>query len=421
MIKKIGNTVKKHKLLFENFISLSVLQAAGYILPLITLPYLVRVMGPDKFGLVAFAQSFVIYFTIITDYGFNLSATKDISVNRDNPGKVSEIFCSVYAVKLILLVFSTALFTALVFFIPRFRADYQVFMLSFIIVLGNTLFPVWIFQGMEKMKYITIINVIIKALFVIPVFIFIKKQQDYVYSPLINSSGFLVSGIIGFYLAVKIFRIKLIIPTATQIAGQFRDGWYIFVSTIAISVYTVSNTFILGLFANNTVVGYYSAAEKIVKAVQGILGPVSQAVYPHISRLVSESKSMAMAFLKKLLLVIGSGTFLLSAALFVFADPIVTLVLGPEYGRSVMILRILAFLPFIIGLSNVFGILGLMNFGEQKKFSRVILSGGIISLVLTIALVPMYKGIGSAVSWLITEMFITLSFLYYFSRLGSEI
>jgi PST family polysaccharide transporter len=288
-------------------------------------------------------------------------------------------------------------------------------------VLGNTLFPVWIFQGVEKMKYITIINVIIKALFVIPVFIFIKKQQDYVYSPLINSSGFLASGIIGFYLAVKIFRIKLMLPTMAQIAGQFREGWYIFISTIAISIYTVSNTFILGLFANNTVVGYYSAAEKIVKAVQGIIGPVSQAVYPHISRLVSESKSSAMAFLKKLLLIIGTGTFLLSAALFVFAEQIVTFVLGPEYGRSVMILRILAFLPFIIGLSNVFGILGLMNFGEQKNFSKVILSGGIISLILTIALVPAYKGTGSAVSWLITEVFITASFLYYFFRLGSEI
>lgn len=421
MIKKASIFLKQHNVLFENFFSLTMLQAAGYILPLITLPYLVRVLGPDKFGLVAFAQAFVAYFTLITDYGFNLSATKEISINRDNSKKLSEIFCSVYIIKLILLILASTLFMILIFIIPRFKTDYLIYLFAFIIVIGNCLFPIWLFQGMEKMKYITIINVAFKTLFIIPIFVFVKSQSDFIYVPLINSLGFLVSGIIGFIFAIKIFGLELILPSREQIIDQFKRGWYIFISTIAISIYTVSNTFILGIFANNTIVGFYSAAEKIIKAVQGLIGPISQAVYPYISKLVSESKEKALCFLNKLIWLIGSGTFILSLTLFVFSDKIILLVLGPKYINSIIILRILAFIPFIVALSNVSAILGLMNFEKQKEISKVTIIGGIISICLTLLLVPLYMGIGSAISWIITELFITAVFLRCFYKLDFRI
>jgi polysaccharide transporter, PST family len=416
MIPIIKNTIYKNKLLFENFMSLSALQAAGYIIPLITLPYLVRVLGPEKFGLVMFAQAFAAYFVLLTEYGFKLSATREVSINRNNKERVSEIFCSVYFVKMTLFLISFLLFTTLVFSIPRFNVEHLVFMFSFIMVLGNLIFPVWLFQGMEKMKYITIINVLVKMAFVIPIFLFIKSQSDYVYVPLINSLGFLVSGIIAFYFGIRIFRIKLFLPSVQNIVHQFKEGWYIFISTIAISLYTTSNVFILGLFTNNTIVGYYSAAEKLINAVRGLLSPVSQSVYPHISKLANESKEKTLIFIKKLIKIVGSGTFILSLIIFILATPIINLALGSQYQQSIIVLRILAFLPFIVGLSNVFAIQGLYTFNFQRIVTKFIVPIAFSHLFLLCILIYFYSLIGVAIATIVTEILITFFSIKYFYK-----
>jgi polysaccharide transporter, PST family len=418
MINKLKNTIYKNKLLFENFMSLSALRAAGYIVPLITLPYLVRVLGPEKFGLVMFAQAFATYFVLLTEYGFKLSATREVSINRNNKEKVSEIFCSVYFVKMTLLIISFIIFTALVFSIPRFNVEHLVFMFSFIMVLGNLIFPVWLFQGMERMKYITIINVLVKIAFVIPIFLFIKSQSDYVYVPLINSLGFLISGIIAFYFGIRIFRIKLFLPSVQNIAHQFKEGWYIFISTIAVSLYTTSNVFILGLFTNNTIVGYYSAAEKLINAARGLLSPVSQSIYPHISKLASESKEKALVFINKLVILVGSGTFVLSLTIFLLTEPIVNLILGNQYQQSIIILRILAFLPFIVGLSNIFGVQTMLTFNLKKAFSKIIISAGLLNIFLVLILAPLYQHVGVATAVLTTEIFVMFFMFLYLKKKG---
>ncbi|MFA5125796.1 MAG: flippase [archaeon] len=416
MINTIKNKFIKNKLLFENFFSLSTLQAVNYVIPLLTLPYLVRVLGPDKFGLVVFAQAFVTYFVLITDYGFNFSATREISINRNNIKKISKIFYSIFVVKIILFFLSLIIFLILVFIVPKFRQEYLLFLFSFMYVLGALFFPTWLFQGMEKMKYITIINVLIKLIFIIPIFIFIQTKSDYILVPIINSLSFLICGLVGFLVAIKIFKINFLVPSKTEIIYQFKEGWHIFISTIFISVYTTSNVFILGLFTNNTMVGYYSASEKIIKACQGLIAPISQALYPHISKLVSESRQKTLIFLKKLTVIIGIGTFLISSIMFIFAEQIVLIILGPDYILSILILRILAFIPFIIALSNIFGVLGLFNFNKQKVVAKIIIFGAIISLTLTLLLIPVYQAIGVAISWLVTEIFITASFLYYLKK-----
>ena len=400
--------------LLENFLSLSVLQGANYILPLITLPYLVRVLGPEKFGLIAFAQAFIGYFIILTNYGFNLSATREISINRDKKEKVSEIFNSVMIVKFLLGILSFFILALILIFIPKFRNDWLVYIFTFGMVIGQILFPVWFFQGMERMKYITILNIIAKGIFTICIFIFIRKMADYLYVPLINSMGFLVAGGLSLRIVSKDFGIKFILPSFEAIKYQLKEGWHIFISTVAISLYTTSNTFILGLFTNNTIVGYYAAAEKIVKAVQGLLVPISQTAYPHISKLASESKERALNFIRKLVKIVGGISFIISLSIFIFAKLIVNIILGPQYQQSIIVLRILAFLPFMIGLATVYATLFLLGFGYIKTWSRIIIGSSVLDIIFVLIFVGIFPlaHIGVSISWVLTEICVSVSYTH---------
>jgi PST family polysaccharide transporter len=416
-IKQYLNTEDK-KRLFSNFLSLAVLQGTNYILPLITLPYLVRVLGAEKFGLIMFAQAFIQYFVILTDYGFNLSATREISIYRDNKEKVSKIFSSVMLIKFGLLILSFIIMSIIVFSFEKFRQDWLVYYLTFGIVIGQVLFPVWFFQGMERMKYITFLNIFAKIVFTILIFVVIHKASDYIYVPLINSLGFLVAGFLSIFLIFKNFELSLKTPGLNQIIYFLKEGWHIFISTVAISVYTISNTFILGLFTNNTIVGYYSAAEKIIKAVQGLFTPVSQTIYPYISKLLHESKEKGLLFIRKVILIMGIVSLIISILILLLAQPIVLILLGEKYLQSVIVLKIMSFLPFIIMLSNILGIQTMVTLGYKKVFSNILISAGIINLVLAFILVPLYQHVGISIAVLISEIFVTVVMFIYLTNRG---
>jgi len=416
-IKRLTNTEDKRRLL-SNFMSLSVLQGANYVLPLITLPYLVRVLGPEKYGLIAFAQAFIQYFNILTDYGFNLSATREISIHRDNAQKVSEIFSSVMIIKFCLFVLSFVIMSIIVFSFWKFRQDWPIYYLTFGMVVGQLLFPVWFFQGMEKMKYITFLNITSRLIFTFAIFVFIRQTSDYIYVPLLNLFGYLVAGALALRIVFRGFKVGFKVPSYSSLIHQLKEGWYIFISTMAISLYTVSNTFILGIFTNNTIVGYYSGAEKIIKAVQGVLSPISQTIYPHISKLASESKDQALRFIRKMTFLVGGGSFVLSLIVFIFADTIVRILLGSQYLESIAVLRILSFLPFIIGLSNIFGVQTMLAFDLKKGFSNILISASIINIILAFILVPIYKHIGISFAVIISETFVTSSMFLFLQNKG---
>ncbi|WP_310829914.1 flippase [Paenibacillus pedocola] len=403
----------------KNILSLFTLQAFNYLLPLITLPYLVRIIGPEKFGLINFAQVFITYFIIFTDYGFNLSATKEISIFRDDKSKVSEIYSAILILKLLIMILSLTIFIVLIFTLPMFKDNIYIYISTFGLVVGNVLFPIWLFQGIERMGYITYMNMVLKTISTISIFLLIKKEEDYYLLPLINSISSILIGIISLFIVSRVLRIKLLKISGNELLRHLKEGWHLFISTIAVSIYTITNTFLLGLIAGNIYVGYFTAADKITKALQGILAPVSQAVYPYVIKLFNTNtngqKSKAFQFLNKYIKIVTFINVLIFLLVLIFSSDIVHLVLGEQYENSILILRILSIVPLILSLNHTFGTLIMIPLNYKKEFARIIVYGSIFNIFLSLWLINVFEAKGTALTIVLTETFVTV-FMYYFIR-----
>jgi PST family polysaccharide transporter len=405
------------KRVFHNFIYLYLVRVANYILPLITIPYLVRVLGPDKYGLLAFVQAFIQYFLILTDYGFSSSATREISIHRADAQKVSKIFSSVMVIKFVFMAASFVILSLVILCFDKFRANWLVYLYTFGIVLGNVLFPVWFFQGMEKMKYITFRNIIAKSIFTLSIFIFIKRSSDYIYVPLITSAGFLITGVFSIVSIFRDFNVKFILPSMEELKYQLKEGWYIFISGVSISFYTTTNTFVLGLFTTDTIVGYYAAAEKIIRILIDSFVPFFEALYPFISKVAMESKQRALRILTKISLLSLSIYSFIFLIIFFFAKNIVFIILGKKFIESIIIVRILSPLIIVIPIAYIFSNLALLPFKLDKYFARIYITGGILNIFLLFLFLYLLKlnALGAAMANLITEMSL-VSIMYFVLR-----
>ena len=391
-------TPKERKVVMNNFASLSLLQAITYILPVIIIPYLFRVIGPEKFGLIAFAQAFVQYFMILTDYGFNVSATKEISLCRNEHIKVCRIFSSVMTIKIVLTFLSLLTLGIIVYFIPRFRNDWMVYALSFGAVAGNTLFPVWFFQGTEKMKHIADLNIIGGIIFALFILIFVKGPQDYLKVPLINSSVFLITGLLGQYIVFRKFEVSFKFPGYKNVKQQLETGWNIFISNVAINAYTTTRIFTVGLLTNNTITGFYSIAEKIASLAQTFpLASFSQALFPRLSKIFHKNKAKAFKIMQQIQQITVNISLICLPLIFIFAHLIVRAVCGGDYRQTVLSLRLLIISVFFIS-SNAFRIQFVLVCGKPHISSRIHVTIAIIGLPLIFLLIYYFSYVGAAIA-----------------------
>ena len=386
--------------LTENFVSLSLLQVINYVLPLVTLPYLVRVLGVDKFGLVMFANSFILYFLMLADYGFNLSATREISMHRDNEDKVSEIFSSVMIIKGILVIVSLGIMTLIVFGFGRFRKDWLVYFFTFGIIIGQSLFPIWFFQGMERMKYITFLNITAKTIFTILIFIFIRQQDDYLYVPAFNSLGYLAAGVISVWIVFKDFKVKLRLPGVKTVYGYFKDSTQYFLSRASVAIYTYSNTFIIGLVLGNSMAGYYAAAEKLFTALRMVYTPLNTTLYPYMC------KAKNLKFYKKIFLFVFSFNFFVSLLVFLLSGVIVSVLYGSGFGMTVNLLKIFSVLSIVMIPAIFLGypLLAAFDHPGIVNLSVIIASG--VHLLALLALIPIMNVYLVALMTIITQLIV---------------
>ncbi len=417
----IRNPPSEGRRVLGNFFSLSLVQFANYVAPLITLPYLFRVLGPSKYGLTELARAISVCFLILTDYGFSLSATREISVHRDDPQKISEVFSSVMLLKFLLLVLSFGVFSLLVLAVPKLRADWPVYFLSFGNVVGMWLFPLWLFQGLERMKSLPLLSVTAKMLFILAVFVLIRGPDDYLYAPGLQSAGTILVGLGGLGLARGKFRVRFRVPPVRVLARELANGWHLFLSKMTTTLYTTSNIVILGLLTDSTFVAYYAPGEKLVRAAtEGFQGPLSQAIFPHIGRLASQSRQAALRFTAKTAKMAGVATLAISAALFL-AAPYIGGIFGEKFQAGVPVIRVLSPLPFLMCLSNIFGVQVMVNFGLKKLLTRILVVAGVLNVLLAVLLAGPFQHVGVAVAALTTEIVVTLTMLIALRRNGLDV
>ena len=407
--------------LFDNIGSLYLLQGLNYIIPMAVLPYLVRTLGMETYGLVAFAQSFAQYFNVLTDYGFNFSATRSIAQKKDEAAQVSRIFCCVFVIKIILTAAGLIVLGCVLLIVPRLRHDWAFFLLAFVGVIGNVLFPIWFFQGLEKMRYISLITGAARVLSAVLLFLFVHHPKDGLLAVGIQSLGTLLAGGIGLAVCLSWRDLRLQWPSLQDIKAFSIEGWDLFLSTASMSLYANTSVFLVGILAGNVQAGYFSAAEKLIRAITGLVGPITQAVFPYVNSLKRTSSDAALAFIRQNLKWMSGLTLLPVVAVFLFAQPIAILCFGHAAAGAVPVVRWIAPLPFLIAVSNVLGIQTMLTMGLDKQFSRILIAAGILNVVVGIPLISMFAAQGAGASVLLTETVVTLSMGIILQRNGISI
>jgi PST family polysaccharide transporter len=401
----MGESYKKR--LVSNFVALSVIQGANFVLPVIVMPFVIRNIGADRFGLVSVAQVVMIFLSTLSDYGFNLTATRDVALYKDDIQKTSRVFFTVLVSKLILCIGALAILLCLIRWVPFIRNNYVLYLMGFIYVVGQSSLASWFFQGMEKMQYITASTLFARLIFVVLVFIFIRHRGDEIYFLFFLGTGNLIAGIFSIYLAFRMFRLQLFRPLWNDIATELREGWQVTVSNLSINTYQYINVIVLRAFTNDLIVGYYSIAEKIFFAIRQILGIFSQVIYPRLCQLAMEGKQQVSGLLKDFYLPFLALVTAGCAVVFFFSPFIIHIFLNNRPDLPVLLLRILAFVPVIVCL-NIPAYQILLAFNQKKSYLRILASATVVNLAINLLLCSTWGPVGTTLSIVITELFVTI-------------
>ncbi len=398
---------KTNRRLISNFVALTLVQGTNFLLPLLVMPYVIRQIGPEGFGIISLAHVVMIYLSTISDYGFNLTATRDIALHKSDKLRVSRIFSVVLVCKLLITFAVFVLLILVVWLIPIFRANLYVYLFGFVYVIGQSLLISWFFQGLERMHYITLITLISRLIFVALVIVFIKRASDSFLFLFFLGVGNIIAGCISILLAIRIFRLELASPRWSEIVAELRNGWQIMISNLSVNTYQYANVFILRIFTNDLTVGYYSIAEKIFFAIRQILGIFSQAIYPRVCQLAMKSKEQIGAFFYSFYLPFLWLVIALSLGVFIFSPHIVQLFLSEKPDLAVLLLQVLSLVPVIVCL-NIPAFQLLLAFNQKNSYSSVLALGTIVNIIANLVLCKAWGAVGTCISIIITELFITI-------------
>ena len=395
----------------KNTFLLYLVQFSIIIIPLLSIPYLSRVLLPDVFGKYMYAYSIAFWAGLMLEYGFPLSGIRKIAENQNDISELTRVVNDIQSAKIIIL-FALAVTCLILCFnieVLTKSGDWLIATISLAVVLGFR--PTWYFQGIEKMSVSALIDLVSGISSLLLMFFLIKEPEDGVFVLVIQAvSRGIAYGIGSAVMYRQIHYCKISMQGGIR---ALKEGLSMFIFTASVSMYTTANGIILGFIAPSSNVGAYLSAEKISKASLGLIGPVSQAVFPRITALAKENPRKARRLLLMLTAIMGIGGFIGSIILFFSSELIIKIVLGNGYDHVTPILKILSLLIPLIALSNVFGVHYLLPKRKDKIFNKIIITAGMLNILLAIFLAPQYEAIGMAWAIIISEFYVTLLMIIF--------
>lgn len=395
----------KDNILFVNISSQGLVQLANYLIPLLLIPYVSRVLGVDSFGKASYAQNIGMYLTLLVNYGFEYSATQEISIHRNDTSKLQSIFSTVIAFKALLFLATLAFVAVLAVLVPRVCDDFSSVMIVAFFNLGWVLFPTWFFQGVEHMARMSLFSFFVKLGGALLVIAFVHKPGDYPLYLLGLTLANIFVGCYAFFYVKRKYGIQIEKPQPFTSSPAVRKGFPIFLNAILINCNTVLGVFVMGICLSDAEIGAFSGAQKIIMAVMMITcQTITIALFPRISNYFNESRQKGLAYLKKYVVIISLLSIGVSAVTYFLSPVVVAILLGGQFNEAIFLLRLLSPLPFLVSLATTLTVQGLYGMQLQRYAPFIGLAVCVCSVSLNWLLIPEIGAPGAAYSWLFCEL-----------------
>lgn len=382
--------------------SLYVIQGVSYIVPMLTLPWLARVLGPSGLGLLAFMQGFGSCVTLLVEYGFRFSATQQASVHRHSPQRLAELIAGVQGGKLLISAVVVTISFALFPWIPLLRGHTDLFAAGIFMALGQAFGMIWYFLAVDRMPVLAVLESVLRLLGAAGVLTLVRTPDDSWKVLALLGCATWISAIVGLIIALR--SVPFCWPRPALVREALSRGRYALFFRVAETSYTTCNALLLGFFCPPGVVGLYAGADKIARnMLNALLDPVQRSVYPGVAKALAESRPRAAAMIRLSARVTISVSLLVSSALFLAAPQVSRILLGPGYESAVPALRILLVVPVAVACKWSIGLNWMVPIGESKSFNAVIAGSFVLHIALTVLLVPLWGHTGMAAAVAITE------------------
>lgn len=409
---KIKEKVIKYKLLIENFGYLSLLQIVVLLVPLITYPYLIKVLGSEIYGLVVFMQSIMAFFTILINFGLNIFSTKDVAINKNNKDKLSEVFTIVLIIKTVLFIVGMLILTLLCVTIDVFKDNILLCFICYSVCISEVVFPVWFYQGIEKMKYTTLINVFSKLVFTMLLYLIIKEESDYLWFSGLLSLGALVGGVVSFYLIFKVEKLVIKKINISEVISYMKRSFPFFMSRVAAVLSVQINAILIGGFIGMTEVAYYDLAKKIIELFKIPNSLINKTVYPKIAR------ERNTVFVKKIFIIRLIVSLMLYLVMFLSGEFIVGFLGGKEMLDVVNLLYLFGLLIPLTGITYYLGGTVLVSFNYESKFNLSVVYSTLFYLCMSFCLYLMNEiTIINLIYLIVITEFLLVIYRYYYCKI----
>ena len=412
MITRFSAVAKSQ--LARNIAALYGVHLVNYLLPLVTVGYLSRILGPEGWGELAVAQGIALCIATFVEYGFNLSATREVARYRSDKERMRSLLAGVFGAKILLVIVAAGVTSVLLPLFPLLHGKSEFVWLAVIWGAAQGCTALWFLQGYERLGKISLFEIAVKVLVVVFICLLVRSRQDNWLVLSLYAAGAIVATGVSVALAVK--EVGFSMPLRSNTWHALRLGWSMFLYRGSATLYTTANIFVLGLMASSQAVGYYAGAEKIGRSPLNLIWPFSYALYPKIANVAHDSKQSTRRLEQFSLAVLGSAGVVMGLGIYFLAPVLVRVLLGPSFAPAVPTLQVLAALCPLVAVNTFIAMHCLLPAGLDRALISVTFLSGLASLSLAALLAPRFGSVGMA--WAVTaaEVFVLIGLCVSFLR-----